>query len=417
MFSTPIAKLVSMKKEESSEEGWIPFDPAPVDVLATKSRKFNKNHPGNVYFTSLVNRFSVTLTTNAMEGVRGVAEQIVNHISDERGGRFLKPRDGEINPTTCMVICRKKALGKVIHALRTAYKAHCRETGIPMSTASGNTSGDGSSEPPTKKKKVSIGSSPKSQTSTGSAAPRSKPKGRRPSFAVDSLAYKAKAGNNQKIAKPILKLISAVCNQSEMETAHRVLDMPLGGQTLESEPDVERLMRLQLRHRFAAAAEMGMSPVEFAAKLLKLWDGKLVTVKREFKPKSPPAGSSPVVFPSSTTTTTTPEEKSTPTVGLPKSAHVHSPPVSQVQLPTTGSLPSPDTAMQISITPTPKVEPSVAGVPVPSVSGDDMGAAASAPVSESSATATANTVALMPTTITTTDVPMTDAATIPPTQS
>eukprot|EP00531_Pseudo-nitzschia_arenysensis_P009906 CAMPEP_0116125374 /NCGR_PEP_ID=MMETSP0329-20121206/5778_1 /TAXON_ID=697910 /ORGANISM="Pseudo-nitzschia arenysensis, Strain B593" /LENGTH=740 /DNA_ID=CAMNT_0003619413 /DNA_START=191 /DNA_END=2413 /DNA_ORIENTATION=- len=62
---------------------------------------------------------------------------------------------------------------------------------------------------------------------------------------------------------------------------HMVLDRPRNGFTEDSEPSKERIMRLQLRQRFASAASVGMSPIEFARKLMKLWGGTLEQVYDE----------------------------------------------------------------------------------------------------------------------------------------
>jgi hypothetical protein len=64
---------------------------------------------------------------------------------------------------------------------------------------------------------------------------------------------------------------------------HRVLDRPSSGYTQESEPLKERLTRLQLRQRFASATSIGMSPIEFSIKLLKIWGGTLEQVYDEKK--------------------------------------------------------------------------------------------------------------------------------------
>ena len=63
-----------------------------------------------------------------------------------------------------------------------------------------------------------------------------------------------------------------------IQQPHMVLDRPRKGFTKDSEPIKERIMRLQLRQRFAAATSVGMSPIEFARKLLKLWGGTLQQV-------------------------------------------------------------------------------------------------------------------------------------------
>ena len=129
------------------------------------------------------------------------------------------------------------------------------------------------------------------------------------------LEYKATSGPNRPIYGYALELISLVCNNSYCVSKagggsvggrgvnksdstltpppttkshdkdrvtghpqpHRVLDRPTG-YTRESEPLRERLMRLQLRQRFASATSMGMSPIEFARKLLRLWGGTLEQV-------------------------------------------------------------------------------------------------------------------------------------------
>jgi hypothetical protein len=373
-----------MKKDN---EVWIAFDPSPVDVVSTKVRTWNNTHPGNMYYTDLVRKLVPSITSSAFNDVRMIAEKIVHNILDERGGRFLKPRDGDMDPTICIHMDRKQALGKVIHALRTAHSRIEKRNNSP---------GDGSASIP-KKKKVSIGASSSSSKSqqqhSSGGAPR--PGSRRSSFAGDSLAYKAKAGT-QKIAKPILRCISAVCNQRAVETAHRVLDMPLGGQTLESEPNIERLMRLQLRHRFASAAAMGMSPLEFATKLLKLWDGKLVIVKRELvivkretKSKSPPAKSSPVA----STFTTTPENKAAATLAFQTPV-----PQAAIGLPVNGGV----GAAQNPLTPVVTGEQSVASVIVSPVLGGD-----NEPVSELAATRTSTaSLETMTTTTPSTDQPM-----------
>jgi len=76
---------------------------------------------------------------------------------------------------------------------------------------------------------------------------------------------------------------------------HRFLDRPSSGYTQESEPLKERLTRLQLRQRFASATSIGMSPIEFSIKLLKIWGGTLEQVYDQKKTAAAAAGSTSTV--------------------------------------------------------------------------------------------------------------------------
>ncbi len=254
---------------------WIDFIPTPFDVVSTKLRTWNLNHPGNLYYTDLVNKNAASLDKEDLVEIKRLAEQIVRCVVSERGGRFLKPRDGESQPTKCLVMDPKHAVTKVVHALRTAHSR------LELRTTLGD------SAPP---KKQSTVRPPKTKSAADAKSNLQSPRQRsRRSTLSDSLVYQATA-KTKKIPQHILNLITAVCNQCEAETAHRILDMPLHGQSLEGEPDKERRMRLQLRHRFASATAMGMSPLEFAARLLRLWEGKLIATKRRPKPKPSPGG-------------------------------------------------------------------------------------------------------------------------------
>ena len=125
------------------------------------------------------------------------------------------------------------------------------------------------------------------------------------------LVYKAVPDSTQNIYKYALDLVALVCNNAYSvvppkkstaktpspknddpspfanikgpQEAHTILDRPINGYTSESEPERERFMRLQLRQRFASASAIGMSPIEFAGKLLKRWGGKLEQVHETIK--------------------------------------------------------------------------------------------------------------------------------------
>jgi hypothetical protein len=51
---------------------------------------------------------------------RRVAEMIVDIITIERGGRFLKLREGHHDDSYCSLMSRKICISKVVHALRSA---------------------------------------------------------------------------------------------------------------------------------------------------------------------------------------------------------------------------------------------------------------------------------------------------------
>jgi hypothetical protein len=99
----------------------------------------------------------------------------------------------------------------------------------------------------------------------------------------DKPSYKAIQGNpEQPIHEYALHLLSMVCSQANPATAHYALDKPIDSMG-DDESEQERLMRLQLRQRFVSAQSVGMTPIEFARRLLALWGGKLMQI-----PPAPP---------------------------------------------------------------------------------------------------------------------------------
>jgi hypothetical protein len=254
-----------MKPED---EALIPFLPNDVDVVSTKNRAFNAKHPGNIYYTDLVQRLVAPLPLDKageVKDMRNIAEQIVYHITVERGGRFLKPPDGEVNPTMCVAMEKKQALGKVIHALRTAQSRQGKLVhGVDFVSMK-------------QKKPTAVKGEKKS--SPLSSRPKTSQRGDM------TLQYQIQASGSTPIPQHTCQLIEAVCNQLVPETAHHILDEPVSwwGQAgvTESETEEERVHRLHLRLRFAGAAAVDMAPLEFASNLLKLWNAKLVLVKKD----------------------------------------------------------------------------------------------------------------------------------------
>jgi hypothetical protein len=129
------------------------------------------------------------------------------------------------------------------------------------------------------KKRTSFGS----PVSSDGIQKRVSPTTKKPRLEV--VSFEAVKGK-QHIHKYALELISLVCSQSDPNRAHQVLDTPTHDFTIDNEPEKERLMRLQLRQRFASGISMGITPVEFARKLLALWGGKLVPRKSRKKSTS-----------------------------------------------------------------------------------------------------------------------------------
>lgn len=248
----------------------IEFFPTEADVVSTKLRTWNLKHPGNLFYTEMVHRRVSEYNADDHATSKRVASEIVNTILNERGGRFLKLRDGDLRPTHCTVMPFKQCIAKVTHALRTA------QARLEGRSPNRSKSGDASAKKKNIEAKSARSSSKRPNNDRKSTSPR--PRSRRPSVG-EPIAYVATPNRAQPIHQYILDAISLVCNQSDASTAYRALDSPLGGYTLESEPDKERLMRLGLRLRFASAASIRMGPLEFATKLLKLWGGKLAVKK------------------------------------------------------------------------------------------------------------------------------------------
>lgn len=179
----------------------VNFDPRDNDVICTKLRQFNTKHPGNVRLSQLVIEKAPHL--NVDKDFKSAAEEIVDIIA-RLGGRFLKLNDKDCqdsrNIKVCSIMNRKQCFHRVVRSLRTAH-SRLHGTTTPRRPS---------------KRKVR----------------KSKKK------------YEAKAGD-----KPIypyaLDLISLVCNHLG-NNAFRVLDTPVGDFTAESEPEKERLMRLQV---------------------------------------------------------------------------------------------------------------------------------------------------------------------------
>eukprot|EP00980_Cylindrotheca_fusiformis_P018820 scaffold6276_cov138-Cylindrotheca_fusiformis.AAC.7 len=238
----------------NAEATTVPFHPTKVDVVCTKLRTWNTKHPGNIYFNKLIQEKVPSIQNDAQ--FRPMANELIEYVISEKGARFLKLSDKEcfannLTPKVCTVMNRKQCLHKVIRSMRTAYARH--HGNLPARTKS----------PSKLKRKM----------------------------------YEAKPGNRP-IQEHALQLISLVCNTRRSEP-YRVLDKPIpisnGNKNDDEdnennnsstevpvqimETEKHRLMRLQMRHRYASAHASKMSSIEFSKKLLELWGGSLVRVK------------------------------------------------------------------------------------------------------------------------------------------
>ena len=276
-------------------EATIPFEVTEVDVVSSKNRTWNAKHPGNIFYMDLVQSLMASLPSNTgdiigeMREMREMAERIVHTVTVERGGRFLKPPDGDGNPTMCIAMDKKQAVAKVLHALRTAQSKQAKlatgpsPVGPTKKTKPTTVKGEkksmmnGEKKPTVKGEKKPITVKGDKQTTT----PLSRPKATRRREAT--FQYQIEASPSTPIPQHTCQLIEAVCNQLVPATAHRILDAPLVTEQAlsHSETAEERAHRLHFRLRFAGAAAVDMAPLEFAGKLLKLWNAKLVLVKKE----------------------------------------------------------------------------------------------------------------------------------------
>ena len=196
---------------------WV-TTPRDVDVLSTKLRTLHRSK-GNVFYRELVDKYAAKIDKKAVpDGTRQVAERIVDIITVDRKGVFLR-RDG--GATRWLVMDRRAAINKVFTAIRT-YQAKA---------SAGGTATD---------KKTCFKKKPPAATKMAGTA-------KKPPKVV---SYQAQAGPVTAIRPYALHLISAVCNQPQTQEALlRVLDKPLLESTDEPEPSRDRTMRLQVRCR------------------------------------------------------------------------------------------------------------------------------------------------------------------------
>jgi len=218
----------------SDEAVQVPFEPKPKDIICTKLRTWNSKHPGNKFFNAMVQDTACKVSE---ENIKTTAEAILNVLSTQRGGRFLKLHDVDVvthgsRPHVCTVMNRKQSLNKVIRTLKTAHARH--HGNMPKRCRN----------PATRRKKAK--------------------------------EYELHSGPNQQIHPYALQLLSSVMNSTK-NAVYRELDKPGEPYTTTDniEPHQLRLMRLQLRHRLVGAKEAMMPAVEFGYAIMNLWGGRV----------------------------------------------------------------------------------------------------------------------------------------------
>ena len=287
----------------------VPFNPTEVDVIATKVRTWNKTHPGNVFYRHCIKDAVKAYNLSTATEVRNCAEKLYNLLVTERRGRFLKLPEGLTTHHTCKVLTQRRTMDKIIHALKTARsrveveKLRVNNVKTPKNGSNKVNDNIQSHEqaflreltnpqtPNSKKRKLvtpsTAGSWSKQKSGNSKPVKATSSTKRKPIYSKipnDKPTYRAEQANpDWPIHDYALHCISKVCSQADPATAHRALDQPLDLSMEESKQ--QRLMRLQLRQRFVASQSIGLTPIEFARRLLSLWGGKLLQVPVAPKPK------------------------------------------------------------------------------------------------------------------------------------
>ena len=114
------------------------FDPQEHDVVSTKLRNSNLGHPGNLAYADLLVEYALKLPSttdpNYSSTLSKITKALIELITEEKGGRFLKIQEGENHPNDCIVMNYKAAHHKVLQGLKN--KQHVMLTkGIPTTKA------------------------------------------------------------------------------------------------------------------------------------------------------------------------------------------------------------------------------------------------------------------------------------------
>ena len=217
--------------------------PREVDVVATQNRQYF-NHPGNLFYNNLVAASIEKMDSNVE--TNHLVDRILRIVCQDRGGAFLVERQG-----TLTVMGSSDARLEVTLALARGRRI----------TDKGELRSANESPEPTQPLRASHSQNRKKATPS----------------AKSTIAYQAKEGSTTAIPKYTLSLISYMCNQIDPQEALTALDMPL----VKEESDIQRQIRLQLRHRYIASLSVGITPRTFSRRLMHIWGGSVVQVRRK----------------------------------------------------------------------------------------------------------------------------------------
>ena len=114
----------------------IPFVPTERDVVSTKLRNWTLQHQGNLDYADLLNDFADRLPNPAepshLNTLREFSDLIVNIITVDRQGRFLKLAEGETRPKVCILMPRRGAVHKVMNGLKNKQISLLKRLGKPI---------------------------------------------------------------------------------------------------------------------------------------------------------------------------------------------------------------------------------------------------------------------------------------------
>jgi hypothetical protein len=261
----------------------IPFDPYDNDVIATKNRSWNMKHVGNIAYRELLDTYMPRVqkrTECTTAEYREMANEIMQTVH-RRKGRFLKLWSDEVEQSECSIMEPKAIVYKIMLALKERYRKfasegfHVKKKRPGISVVSTNMGKKRQADDMTintshgrdanitraermaeKRRRVLQRSSPASKSKFEASPVMSElpsPPNKNATIhtirtPASMVRYKARASDQLALDPYALELITLVCNQPEnTSNYHRVLDQPLSKYTLETEPDKERHMRLQVR--------------------------------------------------------------------------------------------------------------------------------------------------------------------------
>lgn len=222
------------------------------DVVSANRREF-KNHPGTKFYRELVNKLvNIVLDKKNNATARSVSEKIVEIITKDQKGVFLRQDE---KSGRWYVMDHAASVHKAVLAIKNAEIRARR----------------GESSSKKNKKKCSMSSVIQSQDRPTINYQEGPP----PPIQIYRYVYEVKEGQHP-IDSYTKDIITLMCNETKPKEASFVLDEP---RCELAESDEHRQVRLHLRQRYIAAMSMGMSPVIFSRKLLKIWGGTILSRK------------------------------------------------------------------------------------------------------------------------------------------